>query len=125
MASDDANKTWFPELIGILNKEWKPTISWDAMILLPDRLNGTLHEIRMTRQIKTPMIWCPTCKQRHRAAQPTLSVRAMILALVRSNVTHEPEVKKLEKDWARYRKEHRLDLYGKPEKSVLEMPDRG
>jgi len=49
----------------------------------------------------------------------------MILALVRSNVTHEPEVKKLEKDWARYRKEHRLDLYGKPEKSVLEMPDRG
>ena len=79
----------------------------------------------MTRQVKTPMIWCRKCNAQHRAAQPTISVRAMILTLGRFSVTNEPAVKKLEKDWANYRKEHRLDLYGKPEDSVLEMPNRG
>ena len=57
----------------------------------------------------------------------------MILALGRFRVANEPEVKKLEKDWAKYRKEHRLDLDGKPEitvneeprNSVLEMPEQG
>jgi len=41
----------------------------------------------------------------------------MILALGRFSVANEPEVKKLDKDWAKYRKEHRLDLDGKPENS--------
>jgi hypothetical protein len=115
MASGDASKRWFPEMIGILKEQWKPTMSWDELILLRDRLNATLQEIRTTRQIKTAMMWCPKCQARHRAAQPTISVRAMILALGRFSVANEPEVKKLEKDWAKYRKEHRLDLDGKPE----------
>ncbi|QQO56581.1 MAG: hypothetical protein N838_27650 [Thiohalocapsa sp. PB-PSB1] len=42
----------------------------------------------------------------------------MILALGRLSVANEPEVKKLDKDWANYRKEHRLDVYGKPEISA-------
>ncbi|MGB5734918.1 MAG: hypothetical protein WBM40_10810 [Thiohalocapsa sp.] len=122
MASGDASKRWFPEMIGILKEQWKPTMSWDELILLRDRLNTTLQEIRTTRQIKTPMMWCSKCQARHRAGQPTISVRAMILALGRFRVANEPEVKKLEKDWAKYRKEHRLDLDGKPETAVSEKP---
>jgi len=117
MASGDASRRWFPEMISILKEQWKPTMSWDELILLRDRLNATLQEIRTTRRIKTPMMWCSKCKARHQAAQPTISVRAMILALGRFSVANEPEVKKLDKDWAKYRKEHRLDLDGKPENS--------
>jgi hypothetical protein len=36
--------------------------------------------------------------------------------------TDAPEVKKLEKEWAKYRKEHGLDLYGKPEDSAVDAP---
>jgi hypothetical protein len=43
----------------------------------------------------------------------------MILALGRLRVADEPAVKKLERDWEKYRKEHHLDLYGKPEDSAL------
>mgnify|MGYP006267597995 CR=1 FL=1 len=125
MASGDASRTWFPELIGLLKKQWHPTMSWDDIILLRDRLNGTFQEIRSTRQIQTPMMWCPKCKAQHRGAQPRVSVRAMILALGRFSVANQSEVKRLEKDWEKYRKAHRLDLYGKPESDVLQEPVRG
>ena len=46
-------------------------------------------------------------------AEPYVSVRAMILSLARFGITAAELTYALEKDWAAYRKENGLDLYGK------------
>ena len=54
----------------------------------------------------------------HRAAPPSVSVRATILALGRYTRTAASEVQALEKRWNRYRKQHQLARDGQPEDTV-------
>jgi hypothetical protein len=69
MASGDAQRVWFPELIAIVKQAGAPTMSMDALLRLRDRLEATLQTIRQTRQILPAMMWCPHCQARHRAPQ--------------------------------------------------------
>ena len=61
------------------------------------------------------MMRCRACGAEHRMAKPRVSVRAMILALGRFDIASEIQTKKLERGWAKYRKQEGLDLYGKNE----------
>ena len=56
MASGDAQKVWFPELIAIVKQAGKPALSMDALLRLRDRLDATLQTIRQTRQILPAMM---------------------------------------------------------------------
>ena len=114
MASGDAQKVWFPEMIAMLRKAADPAMSVDAVLLLRDRLDATLQRIRSTRQILPAMMWCPHCQARHRAAPPGVSVRATILALGRYTRATASEVQALEKRWNRYRQQQQLDRDGQP-----------
>src|SRR5205823_5243174 len=96
MAAGDAQKVWFPELIAMVRQAGDPAMSMDALLRLRDRLNTTLQTIRHTRQILPAMMWCPHCQARHRAAPPTVSVRATILALGRFTRATAVEVQALE-----------------------------
>ncbi len=102
-------------MITLLEDEWSREMSWTDAILFRDRLNEMLQAIRNERNIQPPMIWCKNCQKKHRAAHRKVSVRAMIFALRRFGVEDDPVFKELEKAWKKYRKEHDLDLYGKPE----------
>jgi hypothetical protein len=51
-------------------------------------------------------------------AVPRVSVRAMILALARFGIATPAKIKRLEREWAKYRDQH--DLYGK---RLLESQD--
>lgn len=104
MASGDAQRTWFPEMIGMLKDDWHASMSLDALISLRDRLDATLQTIRTERHILPAMMYCPRCQKRHRAAPPKVSVRAMILALARFEIAPQSEVKTLEKLWNKHRK---------------------
>ena len=115
MASGDAQKVWFPELIAMVRQAGDAAMSMDTLLRLCDRLNTTLQTIRRTRQILPAMMWCPYCQARHRAAPPSVSVRATILALGRYTRATASEVQTLEKQWNRYRKQHQLDRDGQPE----------
>jgi len=115
MASGDAQRVWFPELIAMVQQAGEPAMSMDTLLRLRDRLNTTLQTIRRTRQILPAMMWCPHCQARHRAAPPSVSVRATILALGRYTHATAAEVQALEKQWNRYRKQHQLDRDGQPE----------
>jgi hypothetical protein len=114
MASGDAQKVWFPELIAMVRQAGDRALSMDALLRLRDRLHTTLQTIRHTRQILPAMMWCPHCQARHRAAPPSVSVRATILALGRYTRTTASEVQALEKQWNRYRKQQQLDRDGQP-----------
>ena len=113
MASGDASRTWFSEMIETLRHEWNSEMSWEQVFTLRDRLDAMLQEIRTSRSIRTPTMWCPVCKKQTQQAPPSVSVRAAILALGRFGIVAKPEVKSLEKRWAKHRKENSLDRNGK------------
>jgi len=81
MPSGDAQRTWFPEMIVRLRSEWHEGISIPALIGLRDELDETLHRIRAGRNIQTPIITCRRCGKTGHAAEPRVSVRALILAV--------------------------------------------
>ena len=124
MAAGDAQKVWFPELIAMVRQAGDPAMSMDALLRLRDRLNTTLQTIRHTRQTLPAMMWCPHCQARHRAAPPTVSVRATILALGRFTRATAVEVQALEKRWNSYRRQHHLDRDGQPEDTVASRRQR-
>ena len=113
MPSGDAQKTWFPEMIMRLRLEWHEGMSIPALIGLRDELDETLHQIRVARNIQTPIITCRRCGMTGRAAEPRVSVRALILALARFEIASKDHTSALEKAWAQYRKQHRLDIDGR------------
>jgi hypothetical protein len=113
MASGDPQKTWFPEMIHALRLEWHESMSFPDLIALRDSLDSMLHEIRSTRNIRSPIMKCPKCGKVGPGAEPRVSVRATILSLRRFEIATPEHTKILEKKWAAYRKENGLNLYGK------------
>ena len=113
MPQGDAQRTWFPEMVEILKEQWNPSMSWDQLISLRDRLDSILQSIRSDRNILPAMMLCPKCKEYHRSKPPSVSIRAIILALSRFGIADKTMVKELDKAWKKYRKEKELDRYGK------------
>jgi hypothetical protein len=113
MASGDAQRTWFPEMIVRLRSEWHEGMSMPALISLRDEVDGMLQQIRTGRNIQTPIVTCRTCGTTGPAAEPHVSVRALILAVARFGIASKDQPRVLEKRWAEYRKQHRLDIEGK------------
>ena len=113
MPSGDAHRTWFPELLDALRVRWRADLSFDQLIDLRGELNAMLHRIRSERHIRPPVIRCPHCGNVGKAAEPDVTVRAMILSLERFGIAPAEQVKRLDMRWAAYRKHNGLDLYGK------------
>jgi hypothetical protein len=113
MPSGDAQRTWFPEMVVRLRVEWRAGMSMPALISLRDELDEMLHRIRVGRSIKTPIMTCDKCGATGPAAEPHVSVRALILALARFAIAPKDETRALEKAWATYRKQHRLNIEGR------------
>jgi len=56
MPAGDAQRTWFPEMITALRREWRETMSCAELVELRDRLNAMLQAIRSERDIHPPMM---------------------------------------------------------------------
>jgi hypothetical protein len=113
MSSGDAQRTWFPEMVVRLRAEWHEGTSILVLIGLRDGLDEMLRRIRADRNIQTPIITCRRCGMTGHSAEPRVSVRALILALARFEIASKDQARALEKEWAAYRKQHRLDIDGK------------
>jgi hypothetical protein len=113
MPAGDAQRTWFPQMISRLHAEWQPEMSMPMIIDLRNKLDEMLHQIRTVGHIQTPVFTCAKCGRRAHAAEPRVSVRAMILALGRFEIAPRDQVKALEKSWAKYREQQHLDIEGK------------
>lgn len=112
MPAGDAQRTWFPELIVLLRRDWNPSMSMLQLVELRNQLDGMLQTIRTERSILPPLMTCSHCGLKGRAARPKVSVRAMIFALSRFRIASLDEVHALEKIWDRYRRDEHLDVYG-------------
>ena len=113
MPSGDPQRTWFPEMVVRLRFKWHEGVSMPVLISLRDELDGMLQRIRTGRNIQIPIITCSRCGTTGRAAEPHVSVRALILALARFGIASKDQTRALEKAWAEYRKQNRLDIEGK------------
>jgi len=87
MPAGDASRTWFSEMIEALRQEWKPEMAWEQVIALRDRLDAMLKDIRFSRGIRPPTMWCPVCnrqtQQLRRASRFELFYsRLVVLALL-------------------------------------------
>ena len=120
MAAGDPQRVWFPEMLARLRCEWNSRMSFPALIELRDRLDAMLQQIRSERHIVPPVFRCPKCGAIGPSAEPHVSVRALILALGRFGITSQRDTKGIERDWAEYRVQNRLDLYGQAQATVSE-----
>ena len=96
-----------------LRTRWHADMSFEQLIELARELDTMLRRIRSERHIRPPVIRCRRCGWVGPAAEPDVTVRAMILSLGRFGVAPAEQVKGLEKRWAAHRKQNGLDLYGK------------
>jgi len=103
-----------------LRAKWRTGMSMPELISLRDELDGTLHRIRADLNIQTPIITCSKCGLTGPAAEPHVSVRALILALARFEIASKDQTRALEKEWAAYRKQNQLDVEGKASAGDLE-----
>ena len=78
-----------------------------------DELDEMLKRIRSERQLRPLVLKCPKCGQISEGAAPQVSVRAMILSVLRFNIDDVDATRAEEKRWKAYQKENRLDLNGK------------
>lgn len=113
MAPGDAQRVWFPQMIETLRSQWRAELPWEALVALRDELDGMLARIRVEAQVRPAVQRCRACGFAGPAAEPHVSVRAMILSLIRFGIAPAETVYALEKSWALHRKQHGLDLYGK------------
>ena len=120
MPAGDAHRVWFPEILARLRSEWNPVMPLQQLVALSNNLDLMLQQIRHERHIQAPIIRCAKCGSVGRAAEPRVSVRAVILATARFGIAEQAAAKKIEKDWAKYRIQKGLDLYGKVVASLPE-----
>jgi hypothetical protein len=113
MAAGDPQRVWFPEMIERLRSQWHQGMSFDALIKLRDELDEMLQRIRSERHIRPPVFKCPKGGYVGEGAEPHVSVRAMILSLIRFGIAAAEPTYMIEKGWAAYRKAKELDPYGK------------
>jgi hypothetical protein len=124
MPSGERGQVWYPELVDLLRRGWRPDASWDDVVQLRDQLQTTLENLRRDRGIAPPTFRCPRCGVAAAGAQPRISVRAMLISLRRFGIADPESVRRIEARWARYRQEHHLDLYGRrPEAASSSAPN--
>ena len=114
----DGNRIWFPEMIEMLRSQWNESMTFPKLVQLCARLDGALQQHRpIVGPSLPPGSRCPQCGRIVKAegsGRYRISVRAAILALGRFGIASPGLTKKLEKEWAKYRTQNRLDLYGCP-----------
>lgn len=113
MAAGDAQRVWFEEMVDTLRSKWQRELPFQELIRLRDELDEMLQRIRSERQLRPPVFKCPKCGHIGEGAAPQVSVRAMILSVIRFDIDDGDATRAEEKPWKAYQKENRLDLNGK------------
>jgi len=114
MPRGDAQRVWFRPMLKELEQFWSPDVSWEAMIEFCRRMTSFRALIRKAKGIQSPMMYCHSCKEMHRTKIEEVSPRSALFALQKQGVISDEELKSLDRDWAKYRKQNQLDACGNP-----------
>src|SRR5262245_31644424 len=116
LPAGDGNRVWFPEMIKLLRSEWNESMTFLRLIELCASIDELFQQRRPTGPSLPPGSRCPKCGRIVSSENfvRRISVRATILALGRFGIASSALTKKIEKEWAEYRTQNGLDLYGYP-----------
>jgi len=109
-------------MIEMLRSQWNESMTFPRLIELCASIDEMFQQRRPTGPSLPPGFGCPKCGRivtsesfgRHR-----ISVRATVLTLGRFGIVSPAVTKKIEKEWAKYRTQNGLNLYGYFEKLRL------
>ncbi|MEQ1505863.1 MAG: hypothetical protein ABMB14_26750, partial [Myxococcota bacterium] len=113
MASGDAQRVWFPEMVDELRRDWSTSLTWDEVVRLCGEAMALRTRIRQERGILPPRTRCPHCGQISQADIPGISVRSLLFALRNDGQISETELARLDRSWKKHRAAHGLDAYGR------------
>lgn len=118
MPSGDSGRAWFPEMLVKLkatwSKKWAEDISWDEIIIFCKKMTEFRQQLRKQKGVKYPIMWCPECNDYREMELSSISPRSMLFALKKNDVIDDETLKTLDKQWAAYKRKHKLDGYGEP-----------
>jgi hypothetical protein len=113
MASGDAQRVWFPEMVDELRRRWSISLTWDEVVALCDDATAQRTRIRQERGILPPRMRCPHCGEVSQADIPGISVRSLLFALEHDGQIDEEAFVRLDRSWKKHRAAHSLDAYGR------------
>ncbi len=112
MAAGDAQRAWFPDMLAELETYWRDDLDWVDVIDFCERMTELRSEIRTKQGIRPAMINCRSCGEKHPILLSPISPRSVLFALRKVDVISDEELKRLDKDWMRYRRKEDLDVAG-------------
>jgi hypothetical protein len=116
MASGDAQRAWFPEMLADLKQRWlSHQMTWDELAVFCREMTEQRRRIKELRNIKPSSGTCKTCGGN--LVLPSISIRSVLFALLKIGVIDDDHFKRLERDWKKHRKMNGLDAYGNKSKS--------
>ena len=110
MPSGDAQRAWFPEMLEDLKSHWTEEMTWEDLAAFCRSMTEKRQKIKDARGIKPLRMSCGKCGGQMEI--PPISIRSALFALRKINVIGESDVKKLDREWGKYRKTNGLDAYG-------------
>ena len=113
MASGDAHRVWFPEMLEELGSTWSASMTWEELADFCHRMTEKRKDIRESRGIEPPLTRCPRCGAVSRSDTSAVSIRSALFALKKVGAVTEAEYKALDKSWRKYKTRNRLDAYGR------------
>ena len=111
MASGDAQRAWFPEMLNDLKLFWSSKPSWDDLAIFCESMTAKRQMIRSARGIQPSQAKCRKCGGT--LVLPPISVRSALFSLRKEHIIGDEQFKSLDRDWNRHRKQNGLDAYGK------------
>jgi sugar diacid utilization regulator len=122
VASGDAQRAWFPEMLENLKETWNKNMTWKQISILCGEMQSIRNRIRKERNIKPIRFFCKKCGKYQVTPPLPITIRSLLFALKKIKKITEEEFKELDKDWKKYRKTKNLDIYGK-EKNLTNDKD--
>lgn len=110
MASGDAQRAWFPEMLEDLRQYWGDEPSWENLAVFCQCMTEKREKIKKARRIKPHVTVCRNCGSKN--VLPPISIRSALFALKKIGVIDEVEFKKLDREWSKHRVANGLDAYG-------------
>jgi hypothetical protein len=116
MASGDAQRVWFPEMLEALVAAWSASMAWEELADFCERMTLERRAIRASRGIEPPLTRCTRCGAVSRADIRGVSIRSALFALKNTGTISPADFGMLDKRWQKHRVNAGLDPYGRPAK---------
>jgi hypothetical protein len=93
-----------------LRSSWSRDMTWDDISVFCQLMTEERQKIKEARGIKPARM---NCKCGGRMVLAPISIRSLLFALRRVERIDDAELKKLDREWGKYRRANGLDAYGK------------